>query len=281
MTDSFLLLAPFLILGIVALLGFVGCDKVIGLDPITPPKPGPTNLTATAGDKRVDLMWDAYANATEYEVKRGDVSGDYSYTRKADASQPMYADTDVTNGSTYYYAVSAKLGSTETQNSGEVTATPMNPNQDFVTSYVVGTPANTFGGWAGMEFTVSTNSLNVFAVGRVHAPGNVQKHTIKIIEKSTLIDIVAALLDTTGGTDGQMQTVAFPGPITLNMNTTYYIVSQEVAGSDQVYMDDSTIQTTGAATVAHAISGDGVTFLAGSTGNHCFGPLTFQYVLIP
>jgi hypothetical protein len=157
----------------------------------------------------------------------------------------------------------------------------MNPNEDFVTSFVVGTSANTFSGWAGMEFTISTNSLSVFAVGRVHAPGDVQKHTVKIIEKATLFDVASVLLDSAGGTDGQMQTAALTSPVTLNANTTYYIVSQEMAGSDNLYLDDSTIQTTGAATVAHAISGDGVTFFPGIPGNHCFGPLTFQYMAIP
>jgi hypothetical protein len=264
----------------------VGCNQFYGIEPTLPIEPGPppTNLVATAGDRRVDLTWDPYADATEYHVKRGEVSGSYSIAYTIDATSAHYTDaTDVVNGTTYYYVVSAVVAATESKNSDEATATPMNPNEDFVTSFVVGMPANTFSGWAGMEFTVSTSSLSVFAVGRVHAPGNVQKHTIKIIEKSTLTDVPgsAVLLDTVGGTDGQMQTVALASPITLNMNTTYYIVSQEVAGADNVYMDDSTIQTTGAATVAHAISGDGTTFLAGSTGNHCFGPLTFQYMVIP
>ena len=233
MNDLYLLLTPLLMLPIVALLGFVGCAGVFGLVHIPDPQPGPTNLVATPGDKRVDLTWDAYANATLYHVKRGTVSGQYSITYDVDPSQATYPDTDVTNGTTYYYVVSAMLGSTETNNSDEANATPMNPNEDFVTSFVVGTSANTFGGWAGMEFTVSTSSLNVFAVGRVHAPGDVQKHTIKIIEKSTLTDVASALLDTAGGMDNQMQIVPLASPATLNMNTTYYIVSQETAGGDQ------------------------------------------------
>jgi hypothetical protein len=284
MNDAFLFLTPLLLLPVVALLGFVGCNQVFGLEPtdIAPPGPPPTNLVATAGDGRVDLTWDPYANASKYRVKRGEMSGDHPNIKEIDASQATYADTtDVINGTTYYYVVSALLGTTETEDSEEKPAMPMNPNEDFVTSFVVGTSANTFSGWAGMEFTISTNSLNVFAVGRVHAPGDVQKHTIKIIEKSTLTDVVSVVVDSAGGTDGQMQTAPFPGPVMLKANTTYYIVSQETAGgTDHVYMDDSTVLTTGAATVSRAISGDGVTYSPGTPGNHCFGPLTFQYMLI-
>ncbi len=280
MNDAFLLLTPLLMLPVVALLGFVGCDKVFGLEHVPDPLPGPTNFVAAAGDHRVDLSWDPYANATEYHVKRGTVSGDYSIAYKIDATQTTYADMDVTNGTTYYYVVSAMV-STESQNSEERQAMPMNPNEDFVTSFVVGISANTFSGWAGMEFTLGSASLAVHAVGRVHAPGDILKHTIKIIDKVTLTDLTTVQVDTAGGTDGQMQTAPVTNAVTLNPNTTYYIVSQEMAGgSDHLYMDDSTIQTTAVATVLHAISGDGVTFFPGVPGNHCFGPLTFQYMVI-
>ena len=281
MNDLYLLLTPLLMLPIVALLGFVGCDKLLGLEHIPDPLPPPTNLTATAGDKRVDLSWDAYAHATKYHVKRGETSGDYSATHDVDPSQTTFADTqDVVNNTSYYYVVSAMVDTRESENSAEAMAIPMNPNEEFVTSFVPGLAATSFSGWAGMEFTVSTNSLTVHALGRVHAPGNNQKHTIKIVEKATLTDVASVLLDMAGGTDGAMQSAPLASAVTLNMNTTYYIVSQEVSGTDQLYMDDTTIQTTSAATVAHAISGDGVTYLPGSTGNHCFGPLSFQYMLI-
>ena len=280
MNDLYLVLTPLLMLPIVALLGFVGCDKVFGLVEVPPRYLGPTNLVATPGDGRVDLTWDPYTNATKYHVKRGEVSGQHPDSKEIDASVASYTDTDVTNGKTYYYVVSVMVGSVESEDSDEASATPMNPNEDFVTSFVPGTAATTFSGWAGMEFTVSSNSLMVHALGRVHAPGNNQKHTIKIVEKATLTDVASVLLDMAGGTDGVMQSAPLASPVTLNMNTTYYIVSQEMAGTDQLYMDDTTIQTTGAATVAHAIAGDGVTYLVGSTGNHCFGPLTFQYMLI-
>ena len=78
-----------------------------------------------------------------------------------------------------------------------------------------------------------------------------------------------------------MQSTPLTSPVTLSPNTRYYIVSQETAGTDPLFMDDSTILTTGVADVINAISGDGVTFLQGAPGYHCFGPLSFHYSLTP
>src|SRR5438270_4432707 len=170
MNDAFLLLTPLLMLPIVALLGFVGCDKLLGLEHVPDPLPGPTNFTATAGDGVVLLSWDAYANATEYHIHRGLTSGDYVIppTPLNPTQHPPYSDTDVVNGTTYYYVVTATVADSETQNSDEAVATPIATTADFVTAFTVTTPQNTFTGWAGMEFRVGSQSLEVKALGRVH-----------------------------------------------------------------------------------------------------------------
>ena len=290
MTDGYLLLTPLLMLPIVALLGFVGCAGIVGIEDWNPDTetggdgdqlPGPTNLVAVAGDGVVDLSWDDYLNATEYHLKRGNTSGQYDDMFPVGAQSPTYADTLVVNDKTYYYVVSAIVSGGETKDSEETPpATPMATTEDFVTSFTVTAPQNTFNGWAGMEFTVASQSLDIQALGRVHAAGDVHQHTIKIIEKATLTDLASVTLDTMGGTDGQMQSAKLSNPVTLSPNTTCYLVSQETS-TDSLYMDDSTIQTTGVATVANAISGDGVTFLNGIPGYHSFGPLTFQYSVTP
>ncbi len=78
MIDSFVLFAPLLLLPIVALLAFVGCDQAFGLHRHDDPKPGPTNLVATPGDGKVILSWDAYEGATAFTINRGESSGDYT-----------------------------------------------------------------------------------------------------------------------------------------------------------------------------------------------------------
>jgi hypothetical protein len=280
-----------LMLPIVALLGFVGCNQVFGIEPtqlIPPPPPGPapTNFVATAGDSRVDLTWDVYTGATEYYVKRGEVSGQYATAPFVlnTMQHPPYHDADVVNGTTYYYAVSARVDGIETENSEEQSATPMvsaGASDYFVTTFALGTSDNNYSGWAGMEIMVGANFLAIHEVGRVRAPGNVQQHAIKIVEKTTLTDLTTVILDTAGGTDGTMQTAPVPNPVTLNKNSSYYIISKEIGGGDLFYQDDSTIQTTGVATAVNAIKGDQIgPYIPSGGPNHCFGPLTFKYTVL-
>jgi hypothetical protein len=286
MNDAFLLLTPLLMLPVVALLGFVGCDKLLGLQPIPPKQQGPTNLIAMAGNGRVDLKWDPYTNATEYYVKRGEVSADYAMpSTPVSAQRQTYADMDVVNGTTYYYAVTARVSNDETQDSNEATATPMaspNTTDYFVESYTLGTLLNTVSIWGGMEILVGANSLEIHAVGRVFAAGNYQQHAIKIIDKTAGVDLTTVLIETIGGTAGEMQTAPVLNQVILNKNSPYYIVSKEMAGADAFYQDDTTVTTRPVATVVQAVKGDDATpWVPATPGNHCFGPLTFQYTIIP
>lgn len=290
MNDSYLLLTPFLMLGVVALLGFVGCDKLFGLQrvPDAPEQPtllpGPTNLVATPGDARVDLKWDAYAGATEYYVKRGTISGDYGPSTPVSALRTTYPDTDVTNGTAYYYVVSARV-TDETDNSNEAMATPMStpiPSEYFVTGFTLGSLSSDFTGWAGMEIVVGANSLEVHALGRVVAPTNTLQHTIKIIDKASLADVASVVIDTAGSTPDQFQTAPLSAPATLNKNTSYYVVSSETSGMDSFYHENSTVVHTAVATVLNAIKGDGVSpYVAHGLADNCCGPVTFQYSVIP
>ncbi len=85
--------------------------------------PAPTGLSATAGNARVILNWSASSGATSYNVKRATVSGG-PYTPIASPTTTTFTDTGLTNGTAYYYVVSAVNGSGESANSTQVTATP-------------------------------------------------------------------------------------------------------------------------------------------------------------
>jgi uncharacterized protein YjdB len=78
----------------------------------------PIHLKATS-DKKIDLTWSSVAGITNYIVKRSTVSGT-GYQAIASLSQNSYTDTDVTNGTTYYYVVSAIVSGTESADSNEV-----------------------------------------------------------------------------------------------------------------------------------------------------------------
>jgi fibronectin type 3 domain-containing protein len=86
----------------------------------------PTNLQATAGNAQVSLSWSGSTSATSYNVKRSTTSGG-PYTKLSSPTATSYVDTGLTNGTKYFYVVSAVNSSGESANSSEVSATPTTP----------------------------------------------------------------------------------------------------------------------------------------------------------
>jgi glycosidase len=94
---------------------------------LTPPD-APANLAATEGNGEVQLSWDAVADAAGYSVYRSYVSGG-GYTRIATGTvTTTYTDTAVTNGTWYYYVVTAlDAPGNESERSYEAAALPHAP----------------------------------------------------------------------------------------------------------------------------------------------------------
>lgn len=94
--------------------------------PIQPP-PAPLNLVATAILGQVTLTWSASTGATNYNVKRSTSTNLSTFTLIGTTSSTSFIDTvdntNVLNGSTYYYVVSAVNGGGEGPNSAEASAT--------------------------------------------------------------------------------------------------------------------------------------------------------------
>jgi len=83
----------------------------------------PTGLMATAGDQQVALAWTASAGATSYNVMRSTTNGG-PYTTVSSPPTASYTDTGLTNGTTYYYVVSAVNAAGQSSNSNQASATP-------------------------------------------------------------------------------------------------------------------------------------------------------------
>ena len=96
-----------------------------GSPPVTVPA-APTGLQATAGNGQVALTWNSSAGATSYNVQRSTTSGG-PYSATASPTTNSYTDTGLTNGTTYYYVVSASNSAGESPNSAQVIATPNAP----------------------------------------------------------------------------------------------------------------------------------------------------------
>jgi PKD repeat protein len=101
----------------------------------------PTNLTATGGDTQVSLSWSAGDNplvaqpyvfdlsVVAYNVYRSATGGTgFVKINSVTITGTTYTDTGLTNGTTYYYVVTAlDAGDDESNYSNEVSATPAGP----------------------------------------------------------------------------------------------------------------------------------------------------------
>jgi len=92
----------------------------------------PQGLAATAGNAQVALTWNASSSATSYNVKRSTSNGS-GYATIASPNTTSFSDTGLTNGTPYYYVVSAVNSAGESPNSAQVSAIPVSPGTTNVT----------------------------------------------------------------------------------------------------------------------------------------------------
>jgi hypothetical protein len=122
--------------GAPCLVGFDLCSgRGSWADTSTPP-PAPTvpaapSLTASGATGVVHLMWSAPPNGGStignYDVYRGTTTGGETLLTTTPGNVTSFDDTAVTNGTTYFYKVSAVNGVGEGPQSNEVSATPPAP----------------------------------------------------------------------------------------------------------------------------------------------------------
>lgn len=119
--------------------GYKGIFTSSDLVQIFVPTPSqPLNLIAAPGNTQISLSWDGIQSATGYNVKRSLTPGG-PYETIRTTVDTSFIDTTVTNGTTYYYIVTAVNSGGESKNSNEASATP----------YTDGIPTNLFGTWDG------------------------------------------------------------------------------------------------------------------------------------
>jgi DNA/RNA endonuclease G (NUC1)/fibronectin type 3 domain-containing protein len=127
----------------------------VSATPAVPPA-APTGLTLSVGDAKVYLVWNPVGGATSYNVKRGTSAGTYTTTTSAPSAS--FTDNTVSNGTTYYYVVTAVNGA-QSANSSEVTGTPNTAsNLGVVFSQV-------YGGGGNAGATLKNDFLELFNRG--------------------------------------------------------------------------------------------------------------------
>ena len=108
----------------------------------------------------------------------------------------------------------------------------------FLTGFTgAGGLSNNFTGFAGMKFTVGASNLTVSALGRIFITGNSGTHIVKLVQAANGADVPGGSVSVSmvGGVAGQFKYIALGSPVTLQANTAYYLVTQEVNGGDQWY----------------------------------------------
>jgi fibronectin type 3 domain-containing protein len=223
----------------------------------------PSNLMATAGDGQVALSWSASAGATSYNVYRWNGS---AWVVIQNVSGTSTADTGLTNGTTYYYELSA------VNSSGESNAT----------NYVIVVPQGAVSITAQpMDSTVSGTSDNL-QVSATDSTGG-----INLVYTWSEISGPAAVTFTTNGTHDASNTIANfsaagvyqfqvvvsngvntatsnPATVTVNQTLTSFTISPASAtvndGSFVIFLPNGLDQFGASATVPYAVwrlSGDG------------------------
>jgi hypothetical protein len=111
-----------------------------GAPSVTPA--APAALLASPADGAVPLRWQASFGATSYTVNRSTASGGPYSTIASDVKGSSYTDKSVTNGTTYYYTVTASNSAGPSERSPEDSATPVRPLVNVATGGTANDSAN-------------------------------------------------------------------------------------------------------------------------------------------
>ena len=143
--------------------------RVYQLSPVVPP--APTDFITGSGNGQVALKWTLPDDATTHTIKRSLSSGGpYSVIASA-VKGNRYTDTSVSNGTTYYYVVSASNSSGEGANSSEVSASPSATLSEFIVDNADGTGVTVTGTWATSTGTTGYYGTNYLHDGATGATG--------------------------------------------------------------------------------------------------------------
>jgi fibronectin type 3 domain-containing protein len=227
-----------------------------------PPAPplAPTNLIATPGNNMVGLTWIAASGASGYIVKRSLTSGG-PYAMLGSSGVTGYADTSASNGTTYYYVVSATNSAGEGEDSGEANATPISqPAMTTLTS----SPniAGPYGTAVAFTATVAAAASGTITF----------RDGSTVLGTATLNAGQATYTTSTLAMGSHSVTASYGGDASFSPSdsgllayavTAKAVTITGVTAGDKVYDGTTTAILTGGA-VSGAVSGETVTVIAGS-----------------
>jgi fibronectin type 3 domain-containing protein len=185
----------------------------------------PTGIVATGGNAQVSLTWVASTTATTYNVKRSTLIGG-PYTKISSPTVTNFADTGLTNGTTYFYVVSAVNATGESANSAQASATPAPPAQTpAAPAGLIATPGNAQVSllWtpsaAATSYHVKRSPTTGGPYTQVSAPAAANFTDTGLTNGTTYFYVVSAL-DSAGESANSAQASATPVNTPVNVTIT-------------------------------------------------------------
>jgi len=228
------------------------------------PPAAPASLSATAGNTQIALTWPASNGATNYILKRGISSGNETTTVFSIYPGTSYTDTNLLNGTTYYYIVIATGPGGTSPSSPEASATPStnaaaglvwtgaaSPAWDTTsTNWLNGTIAMTYADGNNAIFNDSSVAANVVINSNVN-PGSVTfaNATVNYTLSGAGISGATSLVKTNAGTVNISSTNNYTGGTIVSGGGLVFSIGAAIPASGTL-----TLNNTGAVTVTSANS---------------------------
>ena len=197
----------------------------VNATPVLPPPAAPTGLAAAAGNAQVSLSWTASATATSYHVKRSTSSG--AETQIAAPTSTSYTDTGLSNGTKYFYKVSAVNSGGESANSPEVSATPVAPVSPPATPtglQATGGNAQVSLSWnastGAASYNLKRSTSNGGPYNTAVASPTATNYTDTTVTNATTYYYVVSAANTAGQSANSAQASATPASPTANVTIT-------------------------------------------------------------
>ena len=215
----------------------------------------PTGVIGTPGDGQVTIAWTAVTGATSYNVYRSTTTGvnPANGTKLTGAANPS-TQTSLTNGTTYYYVVTAVNSNGESTASAQVSVTPSAPAILFTTAMLAGHTA-TIAATNTIHFVFAASSNTVVANGATSGTWAINSNgtlTVAFPTDSLTYTIVSGSGSTFSVTDTHASApTTVEGPNTMTITPSF--TSDMVSGKTFSYSEPAQ-QSTG--TITYSTNGN-------------------------
>ncbi len=145
-----------------------GHSAVASGTPVCIPPPVPGTLTPTAGDGQVSLSWVASPGATTYTIwRKAGATG--TYASIGTSTSTTYVDKSLTDGTTYYYKITAGNGSCDSNFNTEEPVTPVAVCSQTAATNLQAVPSGSV--QVTLTWTAATPQPTTYSVARTTTSG--------------------------------------------------------------------------------------------------------------